>query len=659
MAASAALEASAGGLTGAECQPGADGQGSAAASSGGNGRGWLWCWGAALLSGLLHAVAFPPFDAAAAAYVFALPLLLLLAVRRQPGRQLRGRTFGLSVFGGFWLSWVIILQWLRFVEPPWGALGGVLLAAVLAVFPLLWFVAARAVVPVLPRYGLLRRILLLFALAGWWVVLEWVRSWLFTGFPWLPLAASQWQLPVMLQPAAWAGQYGVSFMLVYVNLALLQYLRNWLVRFEPEEDSDAAADAADTGGAGASAAAATAAGTESAENAANAEATEDASAAPRGQRRQFGLGGDAFSARPSMGSGFGGGLGGPAGRVRVRLCPEFYLALIMVMGAILLYQHSLTQMRERLPMFAAAVVQPWIPASMKWEPEQAKKTLDVLFDLTLAVPQLEPRPDVVIWPETATPYSMLSDESGWMRRWSELLVSRINTPLLTGALARMDGQLFNGLFYVSPQAGLSEIFYSKRRLVPFGEYRPLRTLLPFIDKVVPLETDISAGLEPTLITALIAGQQWRIGTMICYEDIFGQLGRSSVQAGADLLLVITNDAWYGESSGAYQHAAHSVLRAVEMRRPLLRCGNHGWSGWIDEAGMVRGNLTDGTDNVYLRGSASFSLVQSVAWVGRQSFYVRHGDWFVTLCAVLSLWGLASIGLPALIARRRTRSRQSS
>src|SRR5690606_25613053 len=82
-----------------------------------------------------------------------------------------------------------------------------------------------------------------------------------------------------------------------------------------------------------------------------------------------------------------------------------------------------------------------------------------------------------------------------------------------------------------------------------------------------------------------------LGPLICYEDIFPRLARRSVAAGAEVLVVNTNNGWFGEGAAAYQHAAHSVLRAVETRRPVLRAGNSGWSGWIDECGAIRAVLT--------------------------------------------------------------------
>src|SRR5690606_22238109 len=98
-----------------------------------------------------------------------------------------------------------------------------------------------------------------------------------------------------------------------------------------------------------------------------------------------------------------------------------------------------------------------------------------------------------------------------------------------------------------------------------------------------------------------------VGPLICYEDIYPNLGRYSTIGGASVLVVLTNNGWFGEGGAAYQHAAHSVLRAVEMRRPVLRCGNGGWSGWIDEFGGVRRVVTNDEGTIYFRGVRTVSI----------------------------------------------------
>ena len=110
--------------------------------------------------------------------------------------------------------------------------------------------------------------------------------------------------------------------------------------------------------------------------------------------------------------------------------------------------------------------------------------------------------------------------------------------------------------------------------------------------------------------------------------------------GATILTVLTNNGWYGEGGAAYQHAAHSVLRAVETRRPVLRCGNAGWSGWIDEFGQVRATLTNDDGTIYYRGTRVIEVTRDARWVDRHSFYVEHGNWFVLVCAGLAAFAVA-------------------
>ena len=121
------------------------------------------------------------------------------------------------------------------------------------------------------------------------------------------------------------------------------------------------------------------------------------------------------------------------------------------------------------------------------------------------------------------------------------------------------------------------------------------------------------------------------------------LAREEVLSGAEALVVVTNDAWYGEGAAAYQHAAHSVLRAIETRRPVLRCGNAGWSGWIDEYGGIEKVLRGDDGTVYFRGTQVADVTRDRRWIGRNSFYVEHGDWFVAVCACLVLMGAALLG----------------
>jgi apolipoprotein N-acyltransferase len=208
---------------------------------------------------------------------------------------------------------------------------------------------------------------------------------------------------------------------------------------------------------------------------------------------------------------------------------------------------------------------------------------------------------------------------------------------------------FNAAFVADPVAGVQTNFYAKRHLVPFGEYVPLRPLLGWLNKFVEVgDSDFTPGPDASPLMVSLPQGSIAIGPLICYEDIFPQLARGSVIAGSEVLAVLTNNAWYGEGGAAYQHAAHAVLRAVETRRPVLRCGNGGWSGWIDEFGSVRATVLNDAGTVYFRGTQTVDVKRDARWVGRQSFYVQHGDWFVAASALAALLAYGALRLGRVV-----------
>jgi apolipoprotein N-acyltransferase len=121
------------------------------------------------------------------------------------------------------------------------------------------------------------------------------------------------------------------------------------------------------------------------------------------------------------------------------------------------------------------------------------------------------------------------------------------------------------------------------------------------------------------------------GALICYEDVFPELAREHALAGADLLIVVTNDAWYGREAGATQHVAHSILASASTHLPMLRCGNAGWSGAINAYGYATPVTEQGS--IYFRGGKTAAPVQIVPGRG-PTFWVRHGDWAVGLGGLL-------------------------
>ena len=278
------------------------------------------------------------------------------------------------------------------------------------------------------------------------------------------------------------------------------------------------------------------------------------------------------------------------------------------------------------------MVQPYIKTQFKWDEQKALENLKVLEQQTRYVAHLES--DVILWPEASTPWPVKGNP--YMQAWVEDLVNAINKPILMGNMAAdyETDSWYNGACLVEPKNGLADPFYAKRKLVPFGEFVP--RLFRFIDKVVPLGGNFLPGVEPNLIELTVDNRVLSIGSLVCYEDVFPHLARKSARAGAQIFFVATNNAWYGEEGGATQHAAHSVLRAVENRRPVMRCGNGGWSGWIDCFGTVRSVLHNENNSIYFRGGSSYSVSNYEEWIWRQSFYTRYGDYFVLLCGIFTL-----------------------
>ena len=186
---------------------------------------------ALVLTVLFGVVAFPPFDVAEAAYVLAVPLLMWTTARP------RWRVWLLGSWGASAVTWFCLLIWLRHMEPPMGWVALVILSGIMAGFYLPWYAAARWLFPRAMEHTLRPRLIALLGLAGGWVVTEWVRTWLFFGFPWATLAVSQWQRPPMLPLAAWTGAYGVSFILIFFNpkrRGLHDYIGGTLVLFDED-----------------------------------------------------------------------------------------------------------------------------------------------------------------------------------------------------------------------------------------------------------------------------------------------------------------------------------------------------------------------------------------------------------------------------------------
>jgi len=237
-----------------------------------------------------------------------------------------------------------------------------------------------------------------------------------------------------------------------------------------------------------------------------------------------------------------------------------------------------------------ALVQGNIPQGEKWNPELAQRNFQVHLDLSREA--MAEHPDLILWPEAAIPGSFEFQQEYYEPLIA--LVKELNVPLVVGGLGltRVEAErrflYFNSVFVVTPEQGFVDR-YDKTVLVPFGEYVPLRSVFGFLSAVASQLAnieDITPGESPRPLFALERLRPHVPVALICYEAVYPGLVRQTVREGANLLMNLTNDAWYGMSSGPDQFLAIAAMRSAETGLPMLRAANTGVSALIDASGGV-------------------------------------------------------------------------
>jgi apolipoprotein N-acyltransferase len=390
---------------------------------------------------------------------------------------------------------------------------------------------------------------------------------LFTGFPWNPLGASQYQLTPLIQIASVTGVYGVSFLVVWTSLSLLSA-------------------------------------------------------------------GLMIILRPTNRSAWAGEI----------ILPILAIAAVLHYGFRQLAHDPAPDRTLKVTL-----VQPSIPQTLIWD---TSRDLERFRDLiALSEQALTNRPDLLIWPEAAVPSFARWDTNLYPAITN--LVRRHRVWLILGAddLGRPehpagpdDFEYYNASFLVSPD-GQFVSRYIKRTLVVFGEYIPIVRWLPFLKWFTPIGDGFTSGDAPVPFN--LTQPDVKIAPLICFEDIFPNLARDATDDDTDLLVNLTNNGWFGESAAQWQHAAAAFFRAIENRRPLLRCCNNGLTGWIDPHGRLRQDFRDDRGTIY--GPGTLTLDHPPPAPGQRSpptFYQRHGNLFGWTCVALA----ALAFLPRLLRR---------
>jgi apolipoprotein N-acyltransferase len=268
------------------------------------------------------------------------------------------------------------------------------------------------------------------------------------------------------------------------------------------------------------------------------------------------------------------------------------------------------------------LVQTNILLDQPWRPPESDNLLE---DLTRLSTSGNAKPRLLVWPETPAPF-YLSGDAGFRTRMQGI-ARKLGAYFVLGYIDAVGEKPSNSAGLLTPQ-GDQIARYDKMHLVPFGEYVPLKKFLFFADSLTKEVGEFVPGSD-----YIVSGMDGhKISTIICYESIFPNLVRQFVKRGSSLIVLITNDGWFGQSSAPYQHLRMGIVRAVENRRYMVRTANTGISAIVDPYGRIKSQTPLGVRAV-LDGSVYFR--------SDRTFYTQYGDIFayanVVAVVLLLLW----------------------
>lgn len=577
---------------------------------------WL-AWAGALLSAVLVAGLFPPYNLAGLACLALVPLLAVVWSLEGPRRV--WRSFGFAWMAGA-VSSAIQFSWLN--EVSW--LAAVLLPLYLGVFWGLFGVYAATLGnpwrrPAGKRVAL-ASLMTAAAHGAVWAGLEWLRGWLFTGFGWNGLGVAFHRTPVMAQAADLLGVAGLSLLLVFFQAVVVQAARRiW-------------------------------------------DGVRDGRRRPRW---------DFAAAAAVVAVVMGYGLITRATEHRresVRL-KALLVQLNIPQDAARMQWDDLTIHRRYEDDTLAALDQ--------LIADDEKALQKALSQTTEGALQLR-WPDWVIWPESAMRGRILRTDDGAWAAWQGNLDTLASVrsggrfSLIYGAVelqavpnahgdlvAKSGGAMYNSLIAMDPDDELQS--YRKHHLVIFGETIPLMESLPFLKTIYEQQSGAEylasftsgTSFEPLQLQA--GGTAVGVIPSVCFEDTVPRLARHFVRDGPQVIVNVTNDGWFHESAAAAQHFANARFLAIELRRPMLRCANTGVSAAIDSSGGTRHPddprisqvLGDEHGSPFTRRAQLVEL--NVPLHPATTLYARIGDTGIIALAVLAL-------AHGVIARARDRRR---
>ena len=313
-----------------------------------------------------------------------------------------------------------------------------------------------------------------------------------------------------------------------------------------------------------------------------------------------------------------------------------------------LRMHQVGASRAAAPKFKVGVVQANIGIHEKWHANLAHEQLQT--HQQLAADLERHGANLIVWPESSYPYGFGRDQAhDWPWGDRRRAQTGFTTPLLFGTLTSSgQGDAYNSAMLLD-QSGNVQGLFDKNILMVFGEYIPYYEQMKWLKHYIPEMSNWSRGTDVTVFPLkLPTGEQINIGPMICYEDIFPSFGRRLTKKNPNLLINITNDAWFGRTSEPYEHLALSVYRAIETRVDLVRAVNTGVSAFIDSTGRVY-KTSPSVDPDETPDAKPVALLDEVAAQQPFTLYATLGEWFggacLALLLVLGLRARARAGMP--------------
>jgi apolipoprotein N-acyltransferase len=323
---------------------------------------------------------------------------------------------------------------------------------------------------------------------------------------------------------------------------------------------------------------------------------------------------------------------------------DFTLTLAGIVGLLAFGFYS-AQNRPPAKALRVAAVQANIPQHEKFDAQFGAQVFQRFARLSEIAVRSGSPPDLLVWPESSMP-DPVRDPNTESSDFVTQFCASSRTDLLLGTLDAENGRDYNAAVLLSGATQQMQI-YRKVHLVPFGEYIPLRHSFPLFAAIASkwVPGDFDRGRDYTVFR--LTNSDIRVAPLICFEDTVGDLARQFVLKGANLLVDVTNDAWFLRSAGSRQHLANAIFRCVETRRPMVRAANTGVTCFVNEFGRVTQMLQDETGSTFTEGVLTGEI--KVPSEGELTFYARHGELFAKLCA-----GITMVALVIMIGLRRIR-----